>query len=146
MFDAAAAGLSDPIWGSMLGRLYRDGKITSALFAAGKRWAEVVADYSEALRSPKPPRTALLDAIGGRSTDPDTESGRREVRRHEHASAAYLEGRHVLRLAGRDAERVVDSVCARDCAPAGFGGLNALRAGLAALAALWSAKRKASAR
>jgi hypothetical protein len=50
------------------------------------------------------------------------------------------------RLAGRDAERVVDSVCARDCALAGFGELNALRAGLQALAALWSAKRKASAR
>ena len=97
----------DPVWGTILGRLYRDGKITSALFAAGKRWCELVADYSELLRSPKPPQTVLLDAIGGMSTDPDTESGRREVARHERASAAYLEGRHALRLAGRDAERVV---------------------------------------
>ena len=81
-----------------------------------------------------------------RPTDPDTATGAQEVARHERASAAYLEGRHALRLAGRDAERVVDDVCARDCALAGFGELNALRAGLQALAALWSAKRKASAR
>ena len=49
MFDNAAAGLCDPVWGTILGRLYRDGKITCALFAAGKRWCELVADYSESL-------------------------------------------------------------------------------------------------
>ena len=130
----------------MLGRLYLGSKITSSEYAAGKRWRELVANYSIACRSPSPPRTLSLDAVGGMPTDPDTATGAKEVARHERASAAYLEGRHVLRLAGPDAERVVDDVCARDCALAGFGELNALRAGLQALAALWSAKRKASAR
>jgi hypothetical protein len=146
LFDAASAGLRDPVWATVLGRLYRDGKINSAQFAAGKRWAELVANYSIACRSPSPPRSLSLDAIRDMPIDPDTTTGVKEVARHERASAAYLEGRHVLRLAGRDAERVVDDVCARDCAPAGFGEVNALRAGLQALAALWSAKRKASAR
>ena len=55
----------------------------------------------------------------------------------------FLEGRNALRLAGLEAERVVDQVCVRDQAPAGFGELNALRAGLQALSALWSDRRKA---
>ena len=42
------------------------------------------------------------------------------MRRHERASAEYLAGRNALRLVGLEAERVVDSVCARDCALAGF--------------------------
>ena len=146
LFDAASTGLRDPIWATMLGRLYRDGKIISSQFAAGKRWCELTANYSVACRSPSPPRSLSLYAIRDMPIDPDTATGAQEVARHERASAAYIEGRHVLRLAGRDAERVVDDVCARDCALAGFGELNALRAGLAALAALWSAKRKASAR
>ena len=146
LLDAAAEGLRDPLWGSMIGRLHLNGKISSAELATAKHWARIVANYSAACCSPRPPRTVPLDAIGGTPVDPDSATGERGVRRHERASAAWLEGRNALRLAGRDAERVVDSVCARDCALAGFGELNALRAGLQALAALWSAKRKASAR
>ena len=99
-----------------------------------------------ACRSPPPPRTLSFDTPGGTPIDPDTETGERERRRHERASADFLAGRNALRLAGFEAERVVDHVCARDCALAGFYELSALRAGLAALAALWAAKRKASAR
>jgi len=66
--------------------------------------------------------------------------------RHERAAVAYLEGRHVLRLAGAGAERVVDSVCVQDQAPAGLHELDALRAGLQSLAAWWFAKRRSAAR
>ena len=93
---------------------------------------------------------AAQDTFIGRDRNPTDRSrhptGEREMRRHERASAEYLAGRNALRLVGLEAERVVDSVCARDCALAGFGELNALRAGLQALAALWAAKRKARAR
>jgi len=109
--------------GTPIGRLYLDGKLTSAQFATAKRWAEMVANYSIACRSPSPPRSLSLDAIGIRPTDPDTATGEREMRRHERASAEYLAGRNALRLAGLEAERVVDHVCARDCALAGFGEL-----------------------
>ena len=146
LIDSAAAGLREPVFGTMIGRLYITGQLTSEQFSTGKRWAELVANYSIACRSPSPPRSLSLDAIRDVPIDPDTTTGAKEVTRHEKASAAYIEGRHALRLAGREAERVVDDVCARDCALAGFGELNALRAGLQALAALWSAKRKASAR
>ena len=146
LVDAAASGLRDQVWGTTIGWLYINGQLTAAQFSAGKRWAELVANYSIACRSPSPPRTLSLDAVGGMPIDPDTATGAKEVARHERASAAYLEGRHALRLAGRDAERVADEVCTQDRAPAGLSELNALRAGLAALAALWSAKRTASAR
>ena len=129
----------------VLGRLYRDGKINSAQFAAasgGQKGRELLI----ACRSPSRQRITSLDAIRDMPIDPDTTTGAKEVARHEKASAAYIEGRQALRLAGRDAERVADEVCTQDRAPAGLSELNALRAGLAALAALWSAKRKASAR
>ena len=146
LLDSAATEVRHQAFGTQLGRLYLNGQVSATEFAAGKRWAEIVANYSIACRSPSPPRTLSLDAIGIRPTDPDTATGEREMRRHERASAEYLAGRNALRLVGLEAERVVDSVCARDCALAGFGELNALRAGLQALAALWAAKRKARAR
>ena len=89
LFDAVSAGLRDPVWATVLGRLYRDGKINSAQFAAGKRWAELVANYSIACRSPSPPRSLSLDAIRDMPIDPDTTTGAKEVARHEKASAAY---------------------------------------------------------
>ena len=143
LIDAAASESRDPLWASRAGQLHLNGKISSSEFAAAKRWIEVIANYSAALRSPKPPKTVLLDAIGG---SPDGETNEREVRRHERASAEWLAGRDALRSAGGLAERTVSSVCELDQAPAGYAELVALRAGLAALAALWSAKRKASAR
>ena len=93
LLDAATEGTRSAEWGSMLGRLYLGSKITSSEYAAGKRWRELVANYSIACRSPSPPRTLSLDAVGGMPIDPDTATGAKEVARHERASAAYLEGR-----------------------------------------------------
>jgi len=145
LLDAAAAGLRDQPWGTAVGQLYIDGRITSSQFAAAKRWAAIVADYSIACRSPPAPRALSFDTPGGSPIDPDSEKGERERLRHERATALYLEGRHALHLAGLEAERVVDHVCARDQALAGFYELSALRAGLQALSTLWSDRRKARA-
>ena len=82
MFDDAAAGLCDPVWGTILGRLYRDGKITSSQFAAGKRWCELAADYSVAPLAIAAADTGL-DAIGG--TD---RSGHRQRPRELRATSA----------------------------------------------------------
>jgi hypothetical protein len=59
--EAAASGLRDQAWGSQLGRLYLTGQLTSAQFAAGKRWHELSAAYSAACQAPLPPRTKPLD-------------------------------------------------------------------------------------
>jgi len=146
LVEAASVGLRDSIWCSMLGRIHLTGRITPSQFAAGKRWAGLVANYATACQAPRPPKTLPLDAKGGTPADPDSAAGVREARRHERVAAAYLEGRHVLRLAGHEVERVVDSVCVQDRAPAGLHELDALRTGLQSLSTWWSARRKAGLR
>ena len=146
LVDGAAMGLKDSTWSSTLGRLHLTGKINASQFAAGKRWAELVSNYAEASQGPRQPRTKPLDAIGGASADPDSEKGAKEARRHERATANYREGRHALRLAGSEAERVVESVCVQDQALAGFDELGVLRTGLQSLSTWWSARRKAGPR
>jgi len=145
LLDAAKVGIRDPMWATEAGRLHLTGKISALQFTAAKKWAQIIANYSIACQSPRPPTTVSFDPSGGQSADPDSEAGTREARRHERASAAYLDGRNALRLAGAAAESAIDSVCIRDQAPVGLAELNALRTGLQSLASHWSARRKATA-
>jgi hypothetical protein len=142
LVEQASAGLRDSVWSTMLGRIHLAGKLNTSQFSAGKYWTELTAAYAVACQSPRPPRTVLLDAPGGQPADPDSAKGLREAKRHERASLDYVEGRDVLRRAGRNIEHVVDHVCIQDCAPAGFYEYEALRTGLQALLAHWSAKRR----
>jgi len=119
----------------------RSRRRSSPRASAGPHWSPTTPWRASRRRRRGPARHA-----GGTPSDPDSDAGRHEAKRHEHAAAAYLEGRHVLRLAGAAAERVVDSVCVQDQAPAGFHELDALRAGLQALSTWWSARRKAGPR
>jgi hypothetical protein len=148
LFDAAMTGLRDPLFGTMLGRIHLAGKISRAEFAAGKRWAELTTEYNVSCQGPRPPQTVALDHAGGTSADPDSSTGRREVKRHARASAAYANGKHALRQAGFAAELAVEEVCINEGAPAGFEQLQALQVGLRALSEFWlsSAKRKAGIR
>jgi len=139
--EAALAGMRSAEWGTMLGRMYLEDKITSVQFSVGKRWADLVAEYSEACCSPRAPRSAKLDADGGSVLDPDSAKGRREVRRHERMVESYLDGVQVLNRAGRMVAFVVKNVCVMDLAPAGFNETEALRVGLQALAAFWSKQK-----
>ena len=106
LLDFAASEVRHAAFGTQLGRCYLSGQVSATEFAAGKRWAEIVANYSQACRSPPPPRTVSFEAGLGRS--PDSESNEFEVRLHECANAAFLAGRHALRSAGSRAEQVVD--------------------------------------
>ena len=79
LVDAAADGLRDQVWGPSSGGCISTARSALAQFAAAKRWAEMVANYSIACRSPSPPRTFSFDTPGGTPIDPDTETGEREV-------------------------------------------------------------------
>ena len=142
LLDSALESVQDAAWGSQLGRNLFTGGISSTEFAAGKRFAALAAENSEAQRSPRPPKTVLLDAVGGPSND--SESSESEICRHEHVSAVYLEARDVLRLAGRGVERAVDHVVVQDLAAGGYEEMTALRDGLSALALCWTTKRRAA--
>ena len=145
LLDAAKVGLRDSAWATEIGRLHLVGKVSATQFAAAKKWEQIVSNYSVACQSPRAPITKSLDPHGGQPADPDSEAGTREVRRHERATVAYLDGLNALRLAGSAAEHAIESICIRDSAPVGLAELNALRTGLQSLASHWSARRKATA-
>lgn len=136
--DAALAGMRDPTWGTELGRLYLVGKITSAMFAAGKRWGELAARYSQALCSPSPdPKAVCFDRSGGESPDPDSYEGRKEARRHLRAVASFMDAHVALKADSIGSERVVRFVCERNEMLLGHEGLICLTRGLSTLAGFW---------
>ncbi len=136
--DAALSGMRDPLWGTELGRLYLVGKITTPMYAAGKRWSELSVKYSQALCSPSPdPKAVCFDRSGGESPDPDSYEGRKEARRHERAVASYIDAHAALKTASVTAERIVRSMCERNEMLVGHASLLALLTGLSTLAGFW---------
>jgi hypothetical protein len=130
--------MRDPLWGTELGRLYLVGKITSAMYAAGKRWGELSAMYTSALCSPSPdPKAVCFDRAGGESPDPDSYEGRKQVRRHQRAVASFIDAHVALKAASVAAERIVRSMCERDEILIGHDGLMSLSVGLSTLAGFW---------
>jgi hypothetical protein len=137
--DAALAGMRDPLWGTEIGRLYLAGKLTSTMFAAGKRWSELASQYSQALCSPSPdPKAISLErSAGGNSHDPDSPDGRKEARRHARAVASFIDAHVALKDHGPAAARIVRSTCERGETITGHQDLIALTGGLERLAQFW---------
>jgi hypothetical protein len=132
--DAAMTGLRDPEWGTELGRLYLEGTITAAMYAAGKEWREKAARYVSTLGH-FPVRTLLIEGRGGSMPpDPDTTEGQKRARREAAAMERFFEAHHVLLSAGKMAEATVRRLCEHNEGPCGMAELIALRNGLAALA------------
>jgi hypothetical protein len=132
--DAAMAGLRDPEWGTELGRLYLEGRITASMYAAGKGWREKAARYVSTLGH-FPVRTILPDEHrGSLPPDPDTVEGQKRARREADAMERFFEAHHVLLSAGKMAEASVRRLCEHNEGPCGMAELIALRNGLAALA------------
>ena len=50
--DAAVARMDDAAWGSELGRLFLTHHIEAPLYAAGRKWAELVARHHIAMAAP----------------------------------------------------------------------------------------------
>lgn len=137
--DAALSGMRDPLWGTELGRLYLVGKITTPMYAAGKRWAELSVKYSQALCSPSPdPKAICFDRSGSDSADPDSYEGRKEARRHQRAVASFMDAHAKLSTEGGAlAERVVRSMCERNQILVGHAELLALCSGLSTISDFW---------
>jgi hypothetical protein len=128
------AGLRDPEWGTELGRLFLEGTITAAMYAAGKDWREKAARYAATIGS-FPVRSAVLESgRGGSAPDPDTLEGQRQARRDADAMERFFEAHYVLISAGRLAEQTVRQLCEHDQGLCGMAELIALRNGLSALA------------
>jgi len=131
--DAAMAGLRDPEWGTELGRLYLEGTITAAMYAAGKDWREKAARYTKTLGH-FPVRSLLVENRGGSMPpDIDTIEGQKQARREANAMERFFEAHAILLSAGKMAEATVRRLCEHDEGPCGMAELIALRNGLSAL-------------
>jgi len=139
LLDASMAGMADAEWGTSLGRLYVRQKITTPMYAAGKRWSERVSKYHEAIDAPPPNARALVleGRAGGTPPDPDSDEGKSRVKRDTQAVTDFLAAHSVLVAAGIMAEAMVRNVCERDTQPEGHEQQIALNRGLLWLAEYW---------
>jgi len=65
-------------YGTPIGRLCLDGKLTPSQFAAGCWWDEILQKYRSAMNSPAPnPKAASMGSTGGSPIDPDSELGQK---------------------------------------------------------------------
>lgn len=123
-------------YGSELGRLFLDDKISANMYEAGKKWMISACSAATAMQGPNsnPKSLAIGESGTSHPVDPDSEEGMREVRRHERAVEAF-------RIAGSmlssPARRAVEAVCEQRLAVEGYQQLMDLRSGLAVLAHHW---------
>lgn len=136
--DAAINDMRQPEWGTQLGRLFLNGKLTADRFEAGKRWALMAADYHKAILARPFPAAIAIERRGhGHPVDPDSDAGREEAADDTAAMLAMQEAHAELLGAGCLAEHAVRSVCEKDEAPVGIDGLEALDRGLMWLSNHW---------
>lgn len=139
VLDQACADARHQEWGTPLGRLLLAGRITEQQYAAGLRWADYAAKYSQAMQSPSPdPRSIQIgEGRGGHHIDPDSADGRAEARRHARAIKSFVNAGAALSCNGDLAVRVVRGVCERGNNLEGHQQFLALRSGLSTLASFW---------
>ena len=132
--DAALRGMRDPEWGTELGRLYLEGALTGAQYAAGKRWREEAAEYRQAIGI-FPVRSASLErGSHGHDVDPDSEEGQKQATRERNGAERYFAAESWLVLhAGELSARVVRCLCEHDEMFCGWPEHQALRKGLSSL-------------
>lgn len=133
--DAALRKMEAPEWGTELGRLFLEHKVTAEEFEAGKRLAVIVKDYRAALGI-----TALDIKVqdmnrGAKGSPPDfdSEAGRALTKAERMAVAKMHAAEQALRPT--NAFRSVFRVAINDLAPLGTVDLKQLSTGLQALAA-----------
>ncbi len=139
--SAAVAGMHDPEWGTVIGRLYLEGKLTSREYAAGKRWAAVWAEYCIATGYPSPDPRSLVIGAPTRSEPPDPEShaGAAEARRAKRARKRFEEAHAVLLKCGMQAESATRKLCEGiGQTPTGNEQFLHAKRGLESLARLWA--------
>jgi hypothetical protein len=140
--DQALRGTQLAAWGTTLGWLYLDGKLTEAQFAAGNRWAQLTRDYEMAQQAPRPPGTVQLERSHGVQLDPDSEDGRKEARRHRQALLEYVGGVTMLDLASSSSRRVLSNVVIENLLPVGKAELTELGTALSVLATWFASGRR----
>ena len=131
-------------YGTHVGRMMLDGKLTPLQWAAAKKWDRIADAYRQALCSPRiNPKSPDLEPAGGTKIDPDTEAGARAAKRERIAREAFEGAMALVLTLGRHTLTTVRECCegmGRPCA--GYEDLLRLQAGLSLLAAAWQLTEK----
>jgi hypothetical protein len=136
--DAAMRGLRAPEWGTELGLLYLNNDITAAMYAAGKRWSEMVETYRHAIGVFPVRSVGIERGRGGSSPDPDSPEGRKIAQRESDAAERFFAADAALmQLGGRNPYHFVRMLCEANEMPGGYAELRQLRKGLLVLVAHW---------
>jgi hypothetical protein len=136
MRNAAMRGLKDAEWGSELGCLYLERKITTAQYGAGKWWREMASQYLSAIDAPWPtPRGISMErGLGRGGHDPDTEEGQRQSARERNTVENFRSAHAALMSTGMMAEHHVRQLCESNIRPIGFAPMRSAVLGLHKLA------------
>lgn len=143
--EAALASAHSQEWGTPLGRLYLEEKITSHEYSAGKKWDEVYRSYQGAmdLLSRQPKSLAIGEAAAGAQPDPESEAGRGIAKRSQAAIVRFEAAHRALCSVGMVAERATRNLCeGAGVPPYDYTALLAVRNGLAALVKYFSGSMK----
>lgn len=130
--DAAMRGLRDAEWGTELGGLYLERKITAAMYGAGKWWREMAVAHLSAINAPcpTPRRISLEGSMGGTAPDPDSDEGLRIAARERDTLKLFNAAHKELIAAGMLAEHYVRELCEENLRPFGSAPMAATVAGL----------------
>jgi hypothetical protein len=130
--DASMRGLRDAEWGTELGALYLEGKITAAMYGAGKWWREMAVKYQSAISAPWPVPQAVCLELGTRGTapDPDSEEGSKRTARERNVVKDFEDAHKELVQLGMLIERHVRQLCEENQRPYGVVALALTRDGL----------------
>lgn len=135
---AALSGVADPRWGSQLGRLYLERKVSPEQYGAGVAWANLMerwrAIHCGPRFNPKAGLANLQRVDGGAGSDSSEDADERErliMAMVDDAVASFDRG-----IA--DPNLIAVRECIElDLAPVGYGGALLLDAGLSHLVELW---------
>lgn len=134
--DEAARKVRHSEYGSELGRLWLDDKISAPMYEAGKKWIIVAVQRSMALQGPSANPRSINVGSGGEShpVDPDSPAGLQEAKHHAKAVLAYDAALEAITKASWTA---IETVCGQSLALCGHQQLLDFRCGLMILAKLW---------
>jgi hypothetical protein len=134
--DTVARMARQPEYGTELGRLWLDDKISAPMYEAGKKWVIVAVQRSMALQGPSAHPRSLNIGSGGEShpVDPDSPAGQQEAKHHAKAVQVYDAA---LNAVPKESWTAIETVCGQGLSLCGHQQLLDLRCGLLILASHW---------
>jgi hypothetical protein len=93
---ASAARMADEQWGSVIGRYFLTGQISSAQYEAARKFGALSETYDKIMQGPKPPAQCIGERIISAQVDPFSEAGEAEVERHKQVNDNFERLRAVV--------------------------------------------------